>query len=67
MEGGVGVEADGVFEVGSDAVDSCDNLVDGYDEPSWRSAGSLWRIQPPKEVVGVQEAVRGIVCLRTAI
>ena len=39
---GIGVEDDGVVDVGSDTVEACDDLVDDLDEPLSSSAASSW-------------------------
>ena len=52
VKGGVGVEEDDVVEVGSDAVEDVDDLVDNLNEPPWSSAASLRHKQPLKEVRG---------------
>ena len=67
VKGGAGVENDDVVEVGSDAVEGFDDLVDDFDEPPWSSAASLWHASHSKRRVGVQEAVRNIVFLCTVI
>ena len=40
MNGGVDVEDDHVVEVGSDAVEAFDDLVNDLDEPPWSSVAS---------------------------
>ena len=56
VTGGVGVEDDAVVEVGSDAVEALDDLVDDLDEPPWSSAASLWHSQPLEETRGCAES-----------
>ena len=63
MKRGVGVEDDDVVDVGNDAAEAFDNVVDDLDEPPWSSAASLWH----KRRMGVQKAGRGIVSLCTVI
>ena len=52
VEGGVGVEDDDVVEVGSNAVEAFDDLVDDLDEPPWSNAASLCHCQPLEETCG---------------
>ena len=58
VKGGVGVEDDGVIEIGSEAVEALDDLVDDLDEPPWSRAASLWHYQPLEETRGCAEGIK---------
>ena len=59
MRGEVGVDNDDVVEVGSDAVEASDDLVDDLDERLGNSAASLSPNQPLEERRGCAESSEG--------
>ena len=67
VKGGVGIEDDDVVEVGSDAVEALDELVDDLDEPPRRSAASLWHNQPLEESHGCAESRYEVSCPRALL
>ena len=52
VKGGVGVEDDDVFQVGSNAVEALDDLDDDLDEQPWSSDTFLRHYQPLEETRG---------------
>ena len=58
VKGGVGVEDDDAINVGSNAVEALDDLVDDLDEPPWSRAASLWHYQPLEETRGCAEGIK---------
>ena len=64
---GVGVEDDDVVEVGGDAFEVFDDLVDYLDEPPGRGVATLRHDEPLKRREGVQKVVSGMVSLSMVV